>query len=48
VEIGLTPGARVQVREVGPFDGPITVMVGSQIRALGRDVARQVRVRPEA
>ena len=48
VEIGLTPGARVQVREVGPFDGPITVMVGAQIRALGRDVARRVRVRPEA
>lgn len=48
VDIGLTPGARVQVREVGPFDGPITVMVGGQIRAVGRDVARRVRVRPEA
>ncbi len=48
VEIGLTPGARLQVREVGPFDGPITLLVGAQIRALGRDVARLVRVRPEA
>ncbi len=45
-EIGLTPGVRVQVREVGPLDGPITVSVGSQIRALGREVARKVRVRP--
>ncbi len=45
-EIGLIPRAIVQVREVGPLEGPITVMVGNQIRALGRDVARQVRVRP--
>lgn len=44
-EVGLTPGAHVQVREVGPLDGPITVMVGTQVRALGRDVARRVRVR---
>ncbi|MGQ0551154.1 MAG: metal-dependent transcriptional regulator [Armatimonadota bacterium] len=45
--IGLTPGAVVEVREVGPFDGPITVLIGHQMRALGRDVARRVRVRPE-
>ena len=45
VEVGLIPGAPVQVREVGPLEGPITVMVGSQIRALGRAVARRVRVR---
>jgi DtxR family Mn-dependent transcriptional regulator len=46
VAIGLTPGARVQVREVAPLDGPITVLVGGQIRALGRDVARRVKVKP--
>lgn len=46
-EIGLTPGAVVQVREVGPLDGPITVLIHHQMRALGRDVARRVRVRPE-
>jgi len=45
VEVGLIPAAHVQVREVGPLEGPITVMVGSQIRALGRAVARRVRVR---
>ncbi|MBI3998799.1 MAG: metal-dependent transcriptional regulator [Armatimonadetes bacterium] len=43
--IGMTPGAPVQVREIGPLDGPITVLIGSQIRAIGRDVARRVRVR---
>lgn len=47
-ELGLTPGAIVQVREVGPLDGPITVLIQHQMRALGRDVACRVRVRPEA
>ncbi len=47
-EIGLTPGTVVQVREVGPLDGPITVLIHHQMRALGRDVARRVRVQPEA
>ncbi|MDR7418793.1 MAG: metal-dependent transcriptional regulator [Armatimonadota bacterium] len=45
-EVGVLPGATVLVREVGPFNGPITVQVAEQIRAVGRDVARRVRVRP--
>ncbi|MDR7521464.1 MAG: metal-dependent transcriptional regulator [Armatimonadota bacterium] len=45
VEVGLLPGVQVLVREVAPFDGPITVQVAQQIRAIGRDVARRVRVR---
>jgi len=44
VAVGLTPGAEVQVREVAPLDGPITLMVRGQMRALGRDIARQVQV----
>ena len=47
VEVGLTPGVSVLVREVGPLEGPITVQVHNQIRALGRDMARRVRVRPD-
>lgn len=43
--VGVLPGARVLVREVGPVDGPLTVQVDQQIRAIGREVARQVRVR---
>jgi DtxR family Mn-dependent transcriptional regulator len=43
--VGVLPGARVLVREVGPIDGPVTVQVDQQIRAIGREVARRVRVR---
>lgn len=45
-EVGLLPGAAVQIREVGPLEGPVTVQIAQQIRAIGRDVARRVRVRP--
>ncbi len=48
VTVGLIPGVEVQVREVAPLNGPITVLVGNQMRALGRDVARQVHVRIRA
>lgn len=43
--IGLRPGARVEVREKEPFDGPVLVRVDGQDRALGRTVATQVFVR---
>jgi DtxR family Mn-dependent transcriptional regulator len=46
VEVGVLPGAAVLVREVGPLNGPVTVQVAQQIRAIGRDVASRVRVRP--
>lgn len=45
VEVGLLPGATVLIREVAPLEGPITVQVGNQIRAIGRDVARRLQVR---
>lgn len=45
VAVGLTPGAGVQVREVAPLDGPITLMARGQMRALSRDLARRVHVR---
>lgn len=44
VEVGLLPGATVLVREVGPLNGPITIQIAQQIRAIGRDVARRLRV----
>jgi DtxR family Mn-dependent transcriptional regulator len=44
--LGLIPGTLVQVREVSPLDGPITMMIHHQMRALGRDLARRVHVRP--
>jgi DtxR family Mn-dependent transcriptional regulator len=45
VAVGLTPGAEVQVREVAPLDGPITLMARGQMRAISRDLARRVHVR---
>ncbi len=44
--IGLLPGTSVSVREVAPLGGPITVRTGGQGRALSREVARRLRVRP--
>jgi DtxR family Mn-dependent transcriptional regulator len=45
--LGILPGTVVQVREIGPMDGPVTVEVRHQIRALGRALAQRVRVRPQ-
>jgi DtxR family Mn-dependent transcriptional regulator len=47
-EVGLLPGVSVLVREIGPLKGPITVQIADQIRAIGREVAGRVRVRPSA
>jgi Mn-dependent DtxR family transcriptional regulator/Fe2+ transport system protein FeoA len=44
-EVGLLPGTTVLLREFGPMNGPITIQVSQQIRAIGRDVARRLRVR---
>lgn len=48
VDLGLLPGTTVLVREVGPMNGPITVQIAQQIRAIGREVASRLRVRPAA
>lgn len=46
--VGLTPEALVRVVAVEPFEGPLTIEVAGQVRALGRDVARFVTVREVA
>ena len=43
-ELGLYPGAELEVVAVGPFEGPVTVRVGDAEHALGRDVARHLLV----
>jgi DtxR family Mn-dependent transcriptional regulator len=43
-ELGVVPGAEVEVREKHPFDGPLVVEVAGQTRTLGERVARQVYV----
>jgi DtxR family Mn-dependent transcriptional regulator len=42
--IGLVPGARVHVREVAPFEGPMLLAVGSAEHAVSREVAGRVFV----
>jgi len=42
--LGLTPGTCVRMVESAPFDGPITIIVGSQPRHLDRRLARTIEV----
>ena len=44
-EMGLVPGAEVEVIDKQPFGGPVVVRVGEVERALGERAGRQVRVR---
>lgn len=43
-EMGMRPGALVDVVESAPFDGPITVVIDGHTRAISRDIARTVTV----
>jgi DtxR family Mn-dependent transcriptional regulator len=43
-DLGLVPGADVEVCASAPFDGPVTVMVRGQLHALDRRVARMIFV----
>jgi DtxR family Mn-dependent transcriptional regulator len=46
-ERGIAPGARLQVVERQPFDGPLFVRVGREVHVLGATLARAMRVRRE-
>ncbi len=46
-EIGLVPGAELEVTERLPFDGPLKVRVGSATHHLGRSVSDRVFVLPK-
>ena len=48
-ELGVLPGARLELSEKAPFDGPLILQVEgfSDIRALGRKVAGQIHVVPD-
>ena len=45
-ELGLIPGALVEVEAVSPYGGVSTVRVGQQTHALGETVTQAVLVRP--
>jgi DtxR family Mn-dependent transcriptional regulator len=42
--VGLVPGARIRVREVAPFEGPMLIGVPGGEHAVSREVARSVFV----
>jgi len=44
-KIGLTPGASLEVVEKAPFNGPITIRVGTTSRALSRAMASIIKVK---
>ena len=48
-ELGILPGTRLDLSEKAPFDGPLILRVEgfSDMRALGRKVARQIHVVPD-
>ena len=43
-ELELRPQAVIEIEEVAPFDGPLTVRVGECSRVIGRQVASQITV----
>jgi len=43
--MGLVPGASIEVVETAPFNGPITLKVGGNSRALSRAMASVIRVK---
>jgi DtxR family transcriptional regulator, Mn-dependent transcriptional regulator len=43
-KLKLTPGSRLEVRESGPFDGPVTVRVGGADHAISRELAAKIAV----
>ncbi|HID63302.1 MAG TPA: metal-dependent transcriptional regulator [Anaerolineae bacterium] len=43
-ELELRPHTVIEVEEVAPFDGPLTVRIGESRRVIGRQVASQIAV----
>jgi DtxR family transcriptional regulator, Mn-dependent transcriptional regulator len=47
-ERGIVPGARLEVIERQPFDGPISARIGDEVHVLGAVLARAMRVEAAA
>ena len=47
-DIGLRPGADIEVLEKAPLGGPVTVRIGDVRHAISLELARMVTVLPEA
>lgn len=46
-ELGLVPGNKLEVIDLAPFEGPITVLIGGETRVIGFKVADSVLVEKE-
>ncbi|HEY3229003.1 MAG TPA: metal-dependent transcriptional regulator [Roseiflexaceae bacterium] len=46
-ELGLVPGAELEVVASAPFDGPVTVRIGSVVHAIDRRLARAIYIARE-
>jgi len=46
-DLGLIPGAKVVVKDVAPFDGPLMIQIGSEVKAIARNIAASVLVKLE-
>lgn len=45
-ELGITPGQKVEVLTRAPFEGPISLRVGREVRSIGPALANQIFVAP--
>jgi DtxR family transcriptional regulator, Mn-dependent transcriptional regulator len=43
-ELKLVPGSRLQMRELAPFDGPVTVRISGEDHAISRELAARISV----
>ena len=43
-KIGLLPGAKLTIKEKGPFRGPITLLIENQKQVLGHEVAEHIYI----
>lgn len=44
--LGLVPGAAVEIVDAAPFDGPLTLRVGGAAQVIGRNLAELILVEP--
>jgi Fe2+ transport system protein FeoA len=41
-ELGLTPGAKIEVRDYSPFDHNLTIKVDKQVHVLGLNITSRI------
>ncbi len=45
-ELGLVPGTKIEILEIAPFNGPLTLKVGEKTIALAQEIAEEIGVSP--